>query len=176
MYHKLVSDSSSLILLVKSGLQEYTFKATIIIIPPIVYEESIGRSKSLGYKDAYELERFTIKKKIKIERVNEKIAKKFESMFRLSGGEKDSLALAFELKLPILCDDKKGRNAAKVLNIKAMSVISLLGALYNKKRIEKKAALESLEKLKRYGWYKEELIEHMRRKIKNAKTNISENT
>ena len=36
--------------------------------------------------------------------------------------------------------------------------------------------VKSLDKLQRYGWYKEDLIEHIRRKIENVKTNIPENT
>ena len=97
-------------------------------------------------------------------------------MFKLSGGEKDSLALAFELKLPMLCDDKKGRNAAKVLNLKTFSAISLLESLHSNKKIGKQSVIESLDKLQKFGWYKEDLIGHIRRKIENVKTNIPENT
>ena len=176
MYPKFISDSSSLILLTKSNLIEYVLKTAIIIIPPKVYEESVERSKETGYKDAYEIDGLVIKKKIKMGKINEKTAKKFEYMFRLTGGEKDSLALAFELKLPMLCDDKKGRSAAKALNVKIVSAISLLETLYSKKKINKNTALKSLDKLQRYGWYKEDLIEHIRRKIENVKTNIPENT
>ena len=176
MHPKLVSDSSTLILLIKSGLVEYILRTTTIIIPQKVYEESVKIPKETGYKDAYEIDNLVIKKKIKIGKVDEKTAKKFETMFKLAGGEKDSLALAFELKLPMLCDDKKGRNAAKVLNIKTISAISLLEALCKKRRINKKMALKSLDKLQKYGWYKEDLIDYVRRKIENVKTNIPENT
>jgi len=33
----------------------------------------------------------------------------------------------------MLCDDKKGRSAAKALNVKIVSAISLLETLYSKK-------------------------------------------
>ncbi len=151
-------------------------KSAIIVIPKKVYNESVERSKGLGREDAYEIESYVNKRRIEIKEASEKTTKEYEEMFNIEGGEKESLALASEFKLPMLCDDKRGMNAAKVLNINIISSIAMVKALYNKKRIDKKTALNSLDELERYGWYKKDLIENMKEEIKNVKTNITKDT
>lgn len=176
MYHKLVSDSSSLILLTKARLIEPLLRTAVLIIPEGVYEESVKISKEKGYKDAYELESYIQTKKITIERPRAKVVFQLEQLFKIGGGEKEALALALERKLPMLCDDQKGRNAAKALHIPTLSAVSMVEALYRKKAITKNAALQSFHDLEAYGWYKKEIIMSLRRRIKDAKANISENT
>ena len=68
---------------------------------------------------------------------SKKIMEGYEEMFKIRGGEKESLALASELKLPMMCDDKKGINVARVLDIKRGSAIIVLETLYKKKKIRR---------------------------------------
>lgn len=168
MYPKMVADSSSLILLTKAKIMEPLLKFVIIVIPKKVYDESVMISKEFGREDAYEIENYISKKKIEIMEASEKTMKEYEEMFNIEEGEKESLALTSELKVSMLCDDKRGMNAAKVLGIKIISSIAMVKVLYDKKRIDKKAALNGLDELEKYGWYKKDLIENMKEEIKKC--------
>ena len=55
MVKKIVSDSSTLILLARSGMIERM--ECVFLIPTSVYEESIKRGKEKGFEDAYLLDK-----------------------------------------------------------------------------------------------------------------------
>ena len=143
-------------------------KSTKIIISRKVYIESVERSKEMGYKDAYEIESYINKKKIEIKSAPKSKMEEYEEMFKIERGEGESLALASELKLPMICDDKRGINAARILNIKRVSAIIVLETLYKRKKINKKAALEALNKLIKNGWYKQEIIDSVKEEIEKC--------
>ena len=65
MYPKLASDSSSLILLVKSGTIQYVLKKNVIAIPKSVYEEAVVKGKLKGFEDSYIIEGYVQNSKIK---------------------------------------------------------------------------------------------------------------
>ena len=161
MYPKLTSDSSSLILLAKSGLIEYVLEKNIITIPKSVYEETVNRGKLKGREDSYIIE----KSKIIIEDPKDKTKDRVEKICNLHLGERDVISLAIDKKLTVLCDDKKGRNACEVFGIETVTVLNILNNLYKTKKIDKKNALVILSKLQDYGWYKKELIEYVKDKI-----------
>ena len=165
MYPKLVSDSSSLILLVKSGLIEYVLGKNVIIIPKSVYEETVDRGKSEGFEDSYAIEGFIRNSKINIAESKTPTKGKVEELCNLHLGERDVIALAIDNKLKVLCDDKKGRNACKFFKIETLTALNVLNSLFEKNKINKKMALSILSKLQLYGWYNEQLINHLRNKI-----------
>jgi predicted nucleic acid-binding protein len=162
---RIISDSSSLILLTKSNLIKYLLQKNRILIPKIIYKETIEEGKLKGAKDALELENYIKNDNIQIKEPTNKIKKFVEEICNLHYGERDVVALALEHKLSVLCDDKKGRNACKVFNINTISTLGLLRVLVKKRRISKNNALESLNILNKYGWYKNELIELMKKQI-----------
>lgn len=136
-----------------------------IMIPQIVYEESVERGKVKGSEDAYLLEKFKEEGKIKIKEPSKKSMERIEKLFSLRGGEKDVVALGNEKKIAVICDDKKAMNACKVLGVEKTTALGILNALHEKKRITRKKAWHSLEKLEEYGWYKKDLIEHVKKEI-----------
>lgn len=166
MYHRIVADSSSLILLAKSGLIDHFVKSSDILIPKSVYKESVEKGKAKGYQDSYKLEKLLQESKIKIKEPSDKTKKRIESLCSLYLGEKDTLALALEENIPVICDDKKGINACKVLGIKFTTALNILLALFNKRKISKNDAITALEKLKEFGWYSYELVEAIEKEIK----------
>ena len=168
MYHNLVSDSSSLILLVKSGLIEYVLIKNMIIIPKSVYEEVVINGKLKGFEDSYIIEGYIQKSKIKILEPLSKTKEYVEKLCNLHLGERDVIALAIEKKLKVICDDKKGRNACEVFRLETITVLNILNKLYKEKKISKAYALSALLKLQNYGWYKSQLIEHIKNKIKGG--------
>ena len=79
MRKKIVSDSSTLILLARSGMIERM--ECVFLIPASVYEESIKRGKEKGFEDAYLLERLVEEKKIEVLDVKEEIRNKVQTLF-----------------------------------------------------------------------------------------------
>jgi len=136
------------------------------MIPSQVYKEGVEKGKEKGHEDAYQIEKYIANGNICVENPNKKLINRIEDMFHIDAGERDTIALAVEHNLPVICDDRKGRNACKVLQLNYLTALNILSILYSKKRISKKVAIESLDKLKKYGWYKLELIEYIMDKIK----------
>jgi len=168
MNHKkrtVTCDSCSLILLTKANIIGHVVEKNEIIIPEIVYVESIERGKIKGSEDAYLLEKLKDEGRIRVDEPGKKSREKIDELFSLRGGERDVVALGNERKIIAISDDKKAMNACKVLGIEKTTALGILDALHEKKRITKKEALDSLEKLERHGWYKKELIGHVKRSI-----------
>ena len=168
MNHKkyLVSDASSLILLTRSGIIEHLLRVNALMIPSQVYNEGVEKGKEKGHEDAYLIEKYITGGDICVKNPNNRIVKRIEDMFHIDAGERDTIALAVEHNLPVLCDDRKGMNACKVLQLNYLTALNILSSLYSKKKISRKVALERLDKLKKYGWYKLELIEYVIGEIK----------
>lgn len=165
MYPKLVSDSSSLILLIKSDLTNYVLEKNIIIIPNSVYEETVIKGKLKGFEDSYTIENYIQQSKIKVMEPKDVTKHKVEALCNLHLGERDVISLAIDKKLMVLCDDKKGRNACEVFKLETFTVLNILNILFEEKKIGKKIALDALSKLEDCGWYKKQLIEYVRNKI-----------
>lgn len=165
MYPKIACDSSSLILLVRAGITEQLLKECKIAVTKIIYQETVERGKAKGAKDAYIIEKYIQNSDIVIEEPSDENKRRIEKLCDLHFGERDVIALAFEKKIRVLCDDKKGRNSCKVLGISTATSLNMLNFLYKKNKLKKSEALDALSKLEQYGWYKKELIEHVKRKI-----------
>ena len=160
----IVADASSLILLSKIKLLEKLAERNRIIVPKKVYEK-VAKGKEKGREDAFLVERMIREKKIMLRGANEKLKKDVEKTFNLHGGENEALAVALENKDTVLTDDKKCITAAGTLKLNFITSLDVVIAMYKKGRIDKKRAMQSLDELLEYGWYKRGLIEKYRREI-----------
>lgn len=111
----IVSDSTTLIILFdlnRVELLQNIFSS--IFIPKSVHGE-------INFKKNIELPSF-------IQVANPKKTEQLSELkMLLDDGESEAIALALELNLPLIIDEKKGRKIAKNLNI---SIIGLLGVVY----------------------------------------------
>lgn len=160
-----VSDSSSLILLTKARVINEFLEKRKIYITPIVEKEAVERGKEKGKKDAFQLEKLEEQGKIQVKKPNKGDTEEIQRLFSLHKGEKESVALAKQLKTALLCDDKKAFNACEVMNIPHTTALNILTAMHRNNQITKEKARKSLEKLKRFGWYEEKLIKNAEAKI-----------
>ena len=161
----LVADASSLILLAKSDILIDLLKENKIMIPEKVYREIIvGKDKSR--EDAFLVERLISEHRINIVQANKKINDKIKDLFGLSGGEQEVISIAWEKNRPIITDDKKCFNAAKALKIEFITSPQIITILFKKNKITKHKALEAIESLEDFGWYKKEIIKNYREMIK----------
>ena len=166
----IVFDSSTLLLLAKSGLldnfiSDYTDE---IIIPMEVKEESCDRKNSF---DSLLIQKRIDEKKIKAVKVhNMKLCEKFMQDFSIAKGVAEALVLAFEEKTALLAvDDKNAIKASKILKIPFTTAISILARLVERGIIDINKAAEGLGLLAVYGRYKDTTIREAKKRLKITK-------
>ncbi|MBI5554150.1 MAG: hypothetical protein HY917_05430 [Candidatus Diapherotrites archaeon] len=165
-----VSDSSTLILLVKAGLVDTLTRRSLVFIPKVVFEECVILGKGKGRWDAFLIEQLADRQQVKIKDPSKKILERISADFNLHRGERHAIALALELNAEfLLTDDYKAMNACKVLGIRFVNAVSLLLALHEKGVLGEKPALLALEKLSEFGWYAPAIILNIRQKIGEVK-------
>lgn len=165
-----VSDSSTLILLVKAELIDRIVQKFGVFIPPIVFEESVLRGREKGRWDALRIERLVIEKRIKTREPSGKNLEKVSTHFNLHKGELHAIALALDLGAEfLLTDDLKAMNACKVLNIRFVNAISLLFSLSEKNELPKKEAVAAIQKLEDFGWYASGILNDFKRRLEEVK-------
>jgi len=165
-----VSDSSTLILMVKASFVDIIVKSFRVFVPKIVFEESTVKGKETGRWDALKIEKLVDENLIKVKTPSKNNIQKIEKKFNLHKGELHAIALTLDMKAGfLLTDDLKAMNACKILNIKFVNAISLLLSLYEKGKLTQKAANECFTKLEEFGWYSPSLINEFRKKLKEVK-------
>ena len=164
----IIGDACSIILLAKSSILEEFAKRRKIIIPSEVYNEIMAGKEKSSF-DALLTEKLINEKKITIKKIsNPKITEKLSKDFGLGKGESEAITLA--LTTPeriILTDNKQGRKTAKFYGLKLIGSVEVVVALYNLKHISKEKALNSLEILKKIGWFEDSLIERAKGDIED---------
>jgi len=70
-----------------------------------------------------------------------------EINYLLDAGESASIALAIEKDLPLIIDEKKGRNFAQKQGIEIIGLVGILRFLYVEKRLTQEETLNIIQKL-----------------------------
>lgn len=160
-----IMDSSTLILLAKSGLLDIFIDnlKSQLIIPKAVENECTSK------KDTYDakliIQRIN-EKKIKVETPsNSKICKKLIRDFNIAKGEAEALTLCLDKNQLLLTDDKKAINACKILRLTFATAPDILIRAFEKGLIEQEQAILIFEKLMRYGRYSEDIIQDVKDKL-----------
>jgi predicted nucleic acid-binding protein len=156
-----VNDSMVLIHLAKITLLEKScehFKD--VIIPRLVFEETVTRGKEKGHEDASLIQKIVEKGKIKVRKVKRKewIAKANE--FNIQWGEAEAVALYWQENADLLCcDDDNVRSKKELLNLKLIGTPAIILSLYKSKKIDSRKTREALVKLQKIGWFSNTVID-----------------
>jgi predicted nucleic acid-binding protein len=162
----IISDSSTLILLTKSGLIEKFLSNLTLTIPETVYDETVRKGIENGKLDAYLIEKIVRDDKIQVKQSNKDSLKKIQGFFNIHCGESDAIALCMDYNAEyLLCDDKKAINTCRVLGIRFVTAIDILLAMSIKGTISNYEANTALDHLDEFGWYNIELIRKIRGEI-----------
>ncbi len=166
-----VCDSSILILISKLEMLDLLIDVFgTIYIPRAVYIESVERGKKLKKIDAFSIENKIKEGKIVFEELknfNEK--ENLSNNFNIHDGEAEALAFYLEKKADLFgTDDFRTLKTCKILNIRYFTTPIFLIRCYEKKKISKEKILLKFEKLKEFGWYKEDLIIDLKNRIENG--------
>lgn len=138
----IVSDSTALITLINIDEFELLhFFAQKIMIPKEVYEEVAIFVEAKVFLDAQMEKNF-------VELCGYSNQLLFNELsILLDSGESASITLALEKNVPLLIDEKKGRNVAANMGVEIIGLIGIIRFLYIKEKISKKRTQEILEKL-----------------------------
>lgn len=138
----IVSDSTALITLINiDEFELLSFFTQKVFIPKEVYEEVALLDEARVFLDV-QIER----KFIEVSMYNNQLLYD-ELNILLDSGESASIILALEKKMPLLIDEKKGRNVAQDMGIDIIGLIGVIRFLYKKEKISKKRTKEIMQKL-----------------------------
>lgn len=159
-----VSDSSTLILLARVELLRVVTERHRILVPEEVFAECTVKEtldsqliRALAEEGMITTETLT--------KQDQSLTKKLRTDFKLGKGEASALALAHRQGLPLATDDGLAIKVAKLLNVKFVTAIHFLIEVYESTRIERKIALEKLEKLRLIGRYSERILTDAQRRL-----------
>jgi len=156
----IVKDSMVLIHLAKITLLEKSckyFQRTII--PKRVFDE-VTKCKEKNFVDIKiiidlvernKIEVIEIKNKKNLEKINE---------FNIQGGEAEAVALYWQENADYLAtDDDNIRKKNLLLNINLIGTPVIILKLYKEKMIDKNKFVESINKLKKIGWFNNAILD-----------------
>lgn len=160
-----VFDSSTLILLAKATLLRGFAGLNDLIITPKVSSEVFEKERAEDTRLIKELLDNCIIKENK-----SKAAKRdFDADFGLGEGEAEALSLALEKNCVLATDDWRAIKACKVLDVRFVTAIHCLVALYSRRVLDQRLALEKLKSLEKYGRYSAQIMKDARKTIEGEK-------
>jgi len=138
----IIADSSTLITLLDTDNFPLLFELfEEIIITDEVYSEityKFNHKKTIQY--------YLSTNKLQLQSIEDQ--ELYEMLIkRLDRGESQSIALAKKLELPLIIDERKGRNIAKELGIKIIGLIGIILKLMEKNIISKERAIEIIQQV-----------------------------
>jgi len=138
----IIADSSTLITLLDTDNFPLLFELfEEIIITDEVYSEityKFNHKKTIQY--------YLSTNKLQLQSIEDQEI--YEMLIkRLDRGESQSIALAKKLELPLIIDERKGRNIAKELGIKIIGLIGIILKLMEKNIISKERAIEIVQQV-----------------------------
>lgn len=159
-----VADSSTLILLARIELLRAVTERHQILVTKEVFGECTVKEtldsqliQTLAEDGMIIVETLT--------RQDQNLAKKLCADFKLGKGEAGALALAHRRELPVATDDRLAMKVAKLLNVSFVTTIHFLVEAHESAWIERKIALEKLEKLRVIGRYGERILADAQRRL-----------
>ncbi len=155
----IIEDSMVLIFLAKLDL----IKETKNMFGNVVVSNEVERETTADtklYADAVKIRDSIDRGQVEVKKVkNENKVMKIMKDFGLGRGEAETIQLYFQENADLLlCDEKKARKVASILNINLLGTPELIIQLYKRKFIGKGKAKESILKLEKIGWFKSSII------------------
>jgi len=164
---KAVVDASPLVFLAKlNHLSLLTHLYEEITIPETVYIEAVEQGLFYGYPDASLIAAF-------VRKLGEGSILKPSSWLKglkeasLGKGEKETIALAYELGAEAIIDDSRARKIARKYGVRTRGTLGVLTRAYRLNLISRETLAELLNviQLREDIWIRPELCEEVRRKV-----------
>ncbi|MHA1294942.1 MAG: hypothetical protein ACTSQJ_20090, partial [Promethearchaeota archaeon] len=152
-----ISNSSPLIHLTRLGKIDYFLTLVgSVDIPKAVFEEVVVQGKKNNYSEAFTIENYIKKEKIKIQNL-----KPFDDSLYppLGRGELEALELAQQKKELLIIDEKKGRNTAQILQIEHQTTLTTIFELLIAKIIDFSEYKSNLKRYAENSWISADIIQ-----------------
>jgi len=121
-----------------------------VAIPQKIKEEVITGD----YPEIDKIKQLINNKTIIIKEVKNKLLVKKANELNIQGGEAEAVALYWEMKADLLAtDDNNVRRKKEVLKINMIGTPSILLSLYKQRKINKSKLEQSIQLLKKSGWF-----------------------
>lgn len=160
----LVFDASSLILLAKIEVLEMFLEDSKIeaVMPGTVMKEVLEYEK-----EETPLIKALIKDgKIRIQHLKRTAEiSRLMTDFSLHRGEAEAVHVAFQLGGFVITDDRNAMRLCRLLKVPFLTAIAVLVRLYEKGTLDQTMALAKLERLKKIGRYRNEIVAQARKQI-----------
>jgi len=119
-----------------------------VLIPPAVYKEVVSRGLERGYEDAARVKRAVDQGEIVVrDAPSWRVKEVLDSFPKLDLGEAEVLALALELGVAVIVDEREARLAARSLGLEYHGTILILVTAVRRGIISVREALELLDRL-----------------------------
>ncbi|HOE19257.1 MAG TPA: hypothetical protein PLX02_12475 [Syntrophorhabdaceae bacterium] len=163
---EIVFDSSTLILMAKTGFLRIAVKNYQAIIPEAVMKECTGGD----FDDARLIKMLVDDGAIAVaKKINRKDIARLRSDFKTHFGEAEAIVLALTKKCPIATDDLLAIKACRILNVPFVTAMHFLIRFAEKGEIDRTAALYYFEKLSSYARYDQRILDDAFTRIKGGK-------
>lgn len=130
-----------------------------VVIPEEVHREIIEGQKK-GYEDVKIVQELVEAGKIGVKRVRDKKLLKRAQEFNIQRGEAEVAALYWQEKADYLAsDDDNLRKKSILLNLKLIGTPAIILKLYQDGLIDRSKLLESLQALRKIGWFSNAVID-----------------
>ena len=156
----IVKDAMVMIHLAKITLLESSCKCfSNVLIPNKVYDE-IMAGKEFGHIDVNVIEEMIMQHKIKVKKVENQKYLARAIQLNIQGGEAEAVALYWQEKADYLAtDDDNVRRKNLLLNLRLLGTPVIILMLYKRKIIDREKFIDSLEELRKIGWFSNAIID-----------------
>jgi len=160
-----ISNSSPLIHLTRLGKIDYFLTLVgCVDIPKAVFEEVVVQGKENNYSEAFIIENYIKKEKIKIQNLEPFDVSLYPPLGR---GELEALELAQQKKELLIIDEKKGRNTAQILQIEHQTTLTTIFELLITKIIDFSEYKSNLKRYAENSWISADVIQEYIEKGEN---------
>ena len=159
----IVFDSSTIILLAKIELLDViinTYKGDIIVTKEVERKATVKETF-----DGMLIKKRIEEGKIKVKPIQDKNIETFMEDFNIDLGETEAICLALKYGSILATDDKNAINACKLLKIPFTTAIDFLLRAKEKKLLSNEESKIKLSQLAKYGRYKKEILEDVKRRL-----------
>lgn len=138
----ITADSSTLITLLDTN----NFSLLFELFNKIIITDEVYREITCKFQHKQKIDEYICLNSLELQSIEHQ--ELYEMLIlRLDKGEAESIALAKKLQLPLIIDERKGRNIAKSLGINIIGLIGLILKLMEKNIISKKRAISIVDEV-----------------------------
>ena len=131
-----------------------------VIIPNLVYKETVVEGKRRGYADAHLISQLIEEQEINVEGVKDRGLIRKAHDFNIQRGEAEAVALYWLKKADLIAsDDDNVRRKRYLLELDLIGTPALILTLFKNTIITKEKLIQSINELGKIGWFSNTVLD-----------------